>query len=51
MMTMSPAAGRDEKLLDVELELLAVDRAVEEPGGVDAIMTERGEEGHGLPAT
>jgi len=43
--------GRDEKLLDVELELLAVDRAVEEPGGVDAIMTERGEEGHGLPAT
>jgi len=43
--------GRDEKLLDIDLKRLAVDRTVEEPWGIDAIMTERGEEGHGLPAT
>jgi len=42
--------GWDEKLLDIDLKRLAVDRAVEEPWGVDAIMAERGEEGHGLPA-
>ena len=43
--------GRDEKLLNVDLELLTVDRAVEEPGGVNAIMTECGKKGHGLPVT
>ena len=39
----------DENLLDIEAEALAVDRPVDEPGRVDAVMAQRGQEGHGLP--
>src|SRR5512134_3262978 len=50
-MTMSPGlrVGR-RNLLYIEPEPLAIDRPVDEPGGVDAIVAERREEGHGLPA-
>jgi len=41
---------RDKDLVDVEAEALAVDRAIDEPWRLDAIMTQRGEEGHGRPA-
>ncbi len=41
---------RDEGVLDVALEAGAVDRAVEQPRGVDAIMAQRGQERHGLPS-
>ena len=40
---------RHQHPLDVEPEAVAVDRAVEEPGGLDAVTAQRGEEGHGLP--
>ena len=40
---------RDEHRLDVSAEALAIDCAVEEPWGVDAVMAKRGEEGGGLP--
>jgi hypothetical protein len=42
--------GRHEHLLDIEPEALAVDRPVDEPGRVDAIVAQRCEESHGLPA-
>ena len=42
--------GRHEHLLDIEPEALAVDRPVDEPGRVDAIVAQRRQEGHGLPA-
>ena len=38
----------DESLLNVGLETLAVDRPFEQPRGVNAVVTECGEEGHGL---
>ena len=41
--------GRDEELLDVGEKPLAVDRAVEHAGRVDAIVAQRGQEGRGLP--
>ena len=44
-----PESG-DEHLLDIEAEALAVDRSVEKPGRVDAILSQRRQEGHGLPA-
>ncbi len=43
--------GWDENLLDVEPERLAVDRTIEQPWGINAIVTESGQESHGLPAT
>src|SRR5579885_2459291 len=43
--------ARDEDLLDIETEPLAVDRAVEQPRRLEAIATEGGEKGHGLPAS
>ena len=50
MMTMSPGLQRrDEDLLDVELEALAVDRPVDQPRCVDAVVAQGGQEGHGLP--
>ena len=50
MTTMSPGLKRrDEDLLDIELERLAVDRAIEDPWGVDAVVPQRRHEGHGLP--
>ena len=50
MTTMSPGwSVGDENLLDIEEEPLAVDRPVDEPGRVDAVMAQRGQEGHGLP--
>ena len=42
--------GRDEDLLDVCSEALAVDRAVENPWSVDAVMAQGSQEGGGLPA-
>lgn len=41
--------GGRENLLDIEEESLAVDRPVDEPRRFDAIMTQRSQEGHGLP--
>jgi hypothetical protein len=39
----------DENFFDVETEGLAVDRTVENPRSLDAIMAESGAEGQGLP--
>ena len=33
----------------MEEEALAVDRAVDQPGRLDAVMAQGGQEGHGLP--
>jgi hypothetical protein len=41
--------GRDQHALDTEPEALAVDRTIDEPGRLDAIMPQGGEEGHDLP--
>ena len=50
MTTISPGYRvGDENLLDIELEALAVDRSVDEPGRIDAIVAQCGQEGHGLP--
>lgn len=43
--------GRDEDLVDVLAEGLAIDRALDEPRRLDAIMAKGGQEGHGRPAT
>src|ERR1700719_9178 len=43
--------GRDENLVDIEAERLAIDRAIEQPWGVDAIVAQRRQERHGLPAS
>ena len=40
----------DQELLDVGQELLAVDRASEETGRIDAVMTQGGQEGECTPA-
>ncbi len=40
---------RDQQLLDVGLEPRAVDRTVEDEGGVDPVAAQGGQEGHGLP--
>jgi hypothetical protein len=40
---------RDQDLGDVEAEQFTVDRAIDDKGRIDAIMTQRGEKGHGLP--
>ena len=42
--------GGDENLLDVSAEARAIDGAVEHPWGIDTIMAQGGQEGHGLPA-
>ena len=42
--------GRDEELLDIGAEPLAVDGPVEDAGCVDAVDPERSEEGEGAPA-
>jgi hypothetical protein len=41
---------RDEDLVDVLAEGLAIDRAIDEPRRLDAIMPQGSEEGHGRPA-
>ena len=41
--------GRDQELLDIGEKALAVDRAVEHAGRLDAVVAQRGEEGRGLP--
>ena len=52
MMTMSPGWERgNEDLLYVDQEPLAVDRTVDQPGCLDPIVAQRGQEGHGLPVT
>ena len=49
-MTMSPGVQRGHQhLFDIEPEALAVDRAIDEPWRGDAVMAQRGQEGHGLP--
>jgi hypothetical protein len=40
---------RQQELLDIGPEALAVDRAVDDAGRRDAIVAQRGEEGHGAP--
>jgi hypothetical protein len=40
---------RDENFFDIGSKALAVDRAVEDPWGVDAIMAQRRHKGHCLP--
>jgi len=42
--------SRDEDLVDVEAEALAIDRSLEQPRRLDPIVTQGGEEGHGRPA-
>ncbi len=42
--------GRRENPLDVEGEAFAIDRAIDEPGRVDVVVTQGGQECHGLPA-
>ena len=43
--------GRSEDLLDVSPEARAVDRAVEDPWSVDAVVAQRRYEGQGFPLT
>src|SRR5437773_5089542 len=51
MTTMSPGLqGRQENLLNINLEPLPIDRTLDEPRSIDAIMTQRRQECHGLPA-
>jgi hypothetical protein len=40
---------RDQNLGDVEAEQFAVDWTIDDPRCIDAIMTQRGQKGHGLP--
>ena len=40
----------DESVVDIALEAVAVDRAVEQPRRIDAIMAQRRQEGHGFPS-
>jgi hypothetical protein len=44
------AECRDQDVADMGEEDLAVDRPVEQAGRVDPVVTQRGDEGHGLPA-
>src|SRR5258707_3098032 len=41
--------GREQNLLDVNCEALTVDRAIENPWGLDPIVAQCGQEGCGLP--
>ena len=41
--------GGDENLRDINLETLAVDRAFEQPWGVDPVMAQCSQEGRGVP--
>ena len=51
MITMSPGPKvGDQNFLDVGSEPFGVDRAVEQPWRLDAVVAKRGEEGHGFPA-
>ena len=51
MTTMSPGSQRrDEDLVDVLAEGLAIDRAIDEPRRLDTIMPKGGQEGHGRPS-
>jgi len=49
-MTVARLQRRYQKLLDIGPEGLAVDRAVNDAGRCDAIVAQRGQEGHGAPA-
>src|ERR1700688_4494554 len=49
--TISPGFKVGTRTFDVEAELLAVDRAIEQPWSVDAIVAQRRQERHGLPAS
>src|SRR5712671_2794345 len=51
MMTISPGfKGRDEDLLDINSEGLAVDRTGENPWGVNATVAQGSQKGRRLPA-
>ena len=41
--------SRDQYLFDISSEDFGVDRSLEDPGRVDPIMAQGGEEGHGAP--
>ena len=43
--------GRGEDLLDVEEEDFAVDRPIDHPRRIDAVVAQRGDESQGLPMT
>ena len=38
-----------QRLLDIGSKAFAVDRTVDQPGRLDAVVTKRGDKGHGLP--
>ncbi len=42
--------GWDQHVLHIDAEALAVDRPVDEPGRIDSVVAQRGEEGRGVPA-
>jgi len=42
--------GWNENFRDVDREALTIDRTFEKSGGIDAVVTERRQEGRGLPA-
>jgi len=41
--------GGDENFLDIKEETLTIDRTIDQPGRLDAIVAERGEERHCVP--
>ena len=43
--------GREQNLFDVNSEALTVDRAIEDPGCLDPVVAERGQESCCLPVT
>lgn len=43
--------GRNEDLLDIETETVGIDRSVDHPGRVDAVMAKSRQESHGVPMT
>src|SRR5271154_141769 len=45
----APCQGRRQHLFDIEREEFAIDGAINDPGGADPVVTQRCDEGHGLP--
>ena len=44
------ASALEISLLDIEAKPLAIDRPVDQPSGINPLMTQGGDKGHGLPA-
>ena len=49
-MALRTAQCRNQNLLNVKLEGLAVDRLIDEPRSGDAVVAQSGQESHGFPA-